>query len=233
MLDELNEFFTYTSQEIKDFLVSILLMAFIFSFLPMNLGFESVVFVFISSLVIVALSFFIHVSVQKTVAVLRGYTANYRYWLNGLLFSLIITFVTMGAFPLVLPGVIEIDIIKRLRLGKNQYGFSYGELAFISLMGPLSNIFIAFFLKSVYIMTNSSLIKYAIVINLLIAVFTLLPLPHNAGLNIFRNSRLLFYILFFTAVFYSVLIWYGNVWMLLGAFIIAVIVSFFLYSKTR
>ncbi|MBN1377038.1 hypothetical protein JW949_01750 [Candidatus Woesearchaeota archaeon] len=233
MLDELREFFRYTNQETKEIFISIIFMAFIFSFLPLSLGFGNVLFVLTSSLIITGISFFIHVSLQKAISVLRGYVATYKYWLIGLLFSLITAFVSMGTLPLVLPGVIEIDIVERLRLGKFPYGINYGELAFISLAGPMSNIFIAFLLKPLYIITNSSLFKYAIIINLLIAVFTLLPLPHNTGLNIFMNSRLLFYVSFFTVLLYSVLIWYGNIWALFGAFSLSVIVSFFIYSKTK
>src|SRR3989338_6879887 len=49
--------------------------------------------------VVVLLCMYIHVSLQRLVAIKLGYKATYSYWLNAVLFTVFLAFLTFGYIP--------------------------------------------------------------------------------------------------------------------------------------
>jgi len=191
MLYNIKKYYKFNGNEIKAMIVSILIIAFILSFkswgtevLDVTLGLYN----FFSAILIVTLSFLVHLTLQRLYAFKLGYTAEYNYSLYGLIGGLILTFASNGNLFFLAPGHVTIKHKPRLRLGEFRYGMNMWEYAKIAAAGPLGNILLAILFKSL-IFLNNPLIQRAMTINILLALFSMVPLPSTDGLDIFFGSR--------------------------------------------
>jgi hypothetical protein len=199
----------------------------------------------ISNLVIAAILLFafllIHFSVQKLVALKLGYVSKYKAWLNGLLISLVLSFFTYGYFPLFFTGSLLHDVIPKLRVGIFRGGVKHKDLGLIAFAGPFSNLVIVGILAPIYLATKSSFFHTAIVINLLMAIFSLLPIPTfeklrqfaggTTGLYLFIASRWVFVLVFATVLAFTTLILLFQVFSYVVALLIGIIVAIVYYSR--
>jgi hypothetical protein len=199
----------------------------------------------LSNLVIAAVLVFvfllIHFSVQKLVALRLGYVSQYKSWLNGLLISLIICFFTYGYIPVFFTGSLLHDIVPKLRAGVFRGGVRHKELGLIAFAGPFSNLVIVGILAPLYLATKSSFFHTAIIINLLMAVFSLLPIPTfeklrqfaggTTGLYLFIASRWIYVLVFATVLAYSALILIFHFFSYIIALIIGGIVAVVYFTR--
>ena len=84
-------FFRFGKKEINDILISILVITFVFAFDDPNETFEIVLWIgnFIAVLILVAISFLAHQSVQKLVSLFAGYRSEYKAWGWGIIIAFI------------------------------------------------------------------------------------------------------------------------------------------------
>ena len=90
------------------------------------------------------------------------------------------------------------------------------ELGLIAFAGPFTNLVIVGLLAPLFLISESPFLKAIIIINLLIAVFSLLPIPTfeklrqfaggTTGLYLFIASRWIYILIFVTVLAYSALI---------------------------
>ena len=189
----------------------------------------------------VAISFFIHFSAQKLVALAMGYSSKYKYWLNGLLISIIVALFTYGYFPLFFTGALWHEPIEKLRIGVFRGGAKHKDLGFIAFAGPLSNIILVGLLAPIYIATENPLIRAIIIINLLIVVFSLLPIPTfeklrqfrggTTGLYLFIASRWIYVLVFVTFLAFAALILLFQLFSYILALLIGIIMTVIYYLK--
>ena len=118
-------------------------------------------------------------------------------------------------------------MLVRHRLGEFRYGFNYWENGVIAVMGPLSNLALAFIFKiMLYIFPQSWFLQKALLINVVFAICTMLPIPPLDGINMFFAGRTWYFLIFFTIVACSVLIFFtGVILTIIGGAIIAAILS--------
>lgn len=236
--------FRFSKKELTQIIITVLVAAFVLSFRSWG-GEEFSLGEGLSNLLITAIivfvSFMIHLSAQKLVALKMGYKSKYKYWLNGILISLIMCFFTYGYFPLFFTGSLWHEVIPKLRMGVFRGGAKHKDLGYIAFAGPLSNIIIVGLLAPIYIATESSLLYTIIVANLLIAIFSLLPIPTfeklrqfkggTTGLYLFIASRWIFVLVFVTVLAFAALILLFQAFSYIIALLIGAIITIVYYLR--
>ncbi|MEA3255549.1 MAG: site-2 protease family protein [Candidatus Altiarchaeota archaeon] len=181
--DEKNEkmFFDFSRRELGEMAVSVVVLSLVFS----DYTVESVIYSFIA----VGFGFVFHELGHRFVARRYGLHAEYRMWVNGLVFALFLSVASGGGFVFAAPGAVYISgIISRDKHGK------------IALAGPIVNVFLAvtsiIFLVSLVIVGVSLIpdsvfnILYMIsIINLFLAAFNMLPFPPLDGASVIAWNK--------------------------------------------
>ena len=245
--------FGFSGKELFRLLVSVLVATFILNFnkwgtdkFDLTAGLVSFLIIFF----ITFISFFTHFSAQKLVAIKLGYSAQYRYWINGFFISLVVCVFSSAVLsdfnpdwyiPLFFTGTLMCDVIPKLRVGVFRGGVNHKDLGLIAFAGPLSNIIIVGLIAPLYLATKNSFFHEVIFINLLIAVFSLLPIPTfekirqfaggTTGLYLFIASRWVFVLVFVTVLVFSLLILLFNIFSYLLALLLGVIITIVYYSR--
>jgi Zn-dependent protease len=197
----------FTSHEIRDIIISMIVIAGVFAYVlrysPIfaNIGSNDIVSRIVIALVAVGFAFVLHELAHKFVAVRYGFYAEYRMWVQGLIFALITAY--FFGFVFAAPGAVYIhgDHISR------------GENGKISLAGPLTNIALAviFFLfipLSSFSPILSAIIGLGFFVNSFLALFNLIPISILDGAKVFRWNPVIWLI---AAVFAFLLVAYPYV----------------------
>ncbi|MDO8510542.1 MAG: hypothetical protein Q7S55_00090 [Nanoarchaeota archaeon] len=223
----IKDYFSFEKQELAILIPAIFLTAFMFTF--RDWGEESFQFweglgnlIVVS--IIVAVSFFARFSWQKIYALKEGYVAQFKGWWTGILIALVLTLVTNGRVPLVLIGGIVSSFMVRHRLGEFRYGHSYLDNAKISYHGIVANIHLAvFFSIGLYLFPDSYFFSKGLLLNWIMALCAVFPLPQVDGLNIYFGSRPLYYgTAAMVGVFGILLLTQTQIGLILAVFILSV-----------
>tara|TARA_Y100000310_G_C20526576_1_gene736355 strand:- start:54 stop:791 length:738 start_codon:yes stop_codon:yes gene_type:complete len=193
----IKEFFRYSRQESTNLIIAIIVTGFIFSFrdwgeqnFSLLIGLKN----FLITCLLVAISFIIRFSWQKISALNYGYKAEFEIWFPGIIFALLITFLSVGKLPLILIGSVSLSFMVRHRLGEFRYGFSHKQAANVHFFGIAGNLALAILFGAfAHSHPDNYIFVKAVSINLWMALCSLLPLPHLDGVNIFFGSRLRYY----------------------------------------
>jgi len=193
--DKIKKYFKFTPLEIRSLIIAILVIAFIISFrdwgrasFDLTLG----LFNYFNAILIVALSLLIHISVQRIWSLGTGYRLEWKMWSFGLLFGLIVVFLTNGVFWVILPGGFIVHHMAGHRLGWFRYGINYWAVGLIAVTGPVATIFLAAIFKSLGGFLANSLIQKVVIFNIVYAVYSILPVPPLDGSRTFYGSRMLY-----------------------------------------
>ncbi len=236
----LKKYFTFSSEEIKSLIITILVIGFIASMndwgaekFDLIVGLKN----FVNSSLIVALVFLVSQSAQRFFALKVGLKAEYKSWALGLMFSILLAFLCSGAEILtgkwiilaafLAPGGIVIHMLPGLRLGHFRYQMSYITMGWISIVGPLSAIALAIFFKIMSVLPlNPLLIEKAIFISVWLAIFNMLPIPPLDGSKMMYASRFLYVLLlgFVVASAIFLLMPISIIWAIIGSAICALLV---------
>src|SRR3989338_2176599 len=193
LVSRVRDFLRYSHHELAGLTIAILITGFVFSFRDWGgeqfdafLGLQHLFAVFI----IAAFSLFFRTACQKIYALDEGYKAEFRPWWMGMGISLVLGFLSFGYLPLVLIGNMSAAFMIRQRLGEFRHAFSYWHNAMISYWGMLGNLIMAIlFSIGAYFVPGSYFFNKGIMVNLIMAACSLLPLPQLDGLAIFWGSR--------------------------------------------
>lgn len=190
---------------------------------------------------VIFISFIIHFSAQKLVALKLGYSSEYKTWVNGLLLGPIICLFSYGFLPLFFSGTLFYDVIPKLRVGIFRGEVKHKDLGIIAFAGPLSNIILVGLMAPAYLAAKGAFLKTFIIINLLVALFSLLPIPTfeklrqfsggTTGLYLFIASRWVFVLVFATILAYSALIIIFNLFSYILALILGAITAIIYYTR--
>ncbi|HII59564.1 TPA: site-2 protease family protein [Methanocaldococcus jannaschii] len=165
--------FRFSQREIIDLTISVLAIAFIFSYPNFS------ILVFIISLIAVGSGFIFHELMHRTVARKYGAWSEFRAWYEGLILGFILKLVFGATF--IAPGAVYIykDYLTPEENGK------------IALAGPLTNVALAFvFFILMLIFKPGSLLYWIGIfgfhINLFLAGFNMLPIPPFDGEKVLK-----------------------------------------------
>ncbi len=225
------DFFRFSTQEIYPLLIAIVVTGFVFSFRDWGetsfdhvIGLKNLVVITIAA----ALSFIFRISCQKIYGLGEGYKSEFQVWWGGLGIMLVTGFVTLGYVPLVLLGSMVPQVLVKHRLGEYRGGWSNWHMQMIAAWGVLGNMILAIlFAIGVWILPQSYFFFKGMLLNLIMAFCSLLPLPQLDGPTIFFGSRWLYYLLVFTVLLGAVLLLTKTKIGLVAAIIIAASVAFF------
>ena len=166
--------------------------------------------------VIIMVLLLIHFSIQKIIALKMGYSSEYKYWINGMIFGVLICFFSYGWVPVFFPGTLNYELIPAKRVGVFKGGVKHKDLALIAFAGPLINILLVGIITPVQLIAQNPWLVAIIAANLLIALWSLLPIPTferfrrfeggTTGLYILIASRWAFVLVFSTTIAFSILI---------------------------
>lgn len=231
--DRVRRHFRFSLGEIRDLIIAILVMTFIFAFDDKREVFVMFLWLtnFIKVLIIVGVAVFIHIIVQKLVALLASYRADFRLWPYGIVIGLLLAAVSNGKLYFLAPGGIFVHHMALHRLGMFRYGISSLYSTVIAFSGPLSNILLAFIFKVLYFSTNIQLFSIIVAINLWYAVFSMLPIPPLDGSTAFFGGRSTYAWFFGFVIAASIMIAISNtlVVMLFGSLFLSVLFWFIYY----
>lgn len=178
--------FKFTGKEIRDLIISFIVIALGFTILYSNGDYSHVTLIFPVVMIGVGAGFIFHELGHKFVAMHYGYYAEYELWPTGLIIALISSFF---GFIFAAPGAVVIY----------SQGMDEKTNGLISIAGPLVNIALGliFFLILAslgdYVYTDAGEIVYLICllgtrINFFLAAFNLLPIPPLDGSKVISWS---------------------------------------------
>jgi Zn-dependent protease len=200
---------SFTAREVRDILISMLVIAVIFAYLINGRNINENLIVLVPALLIsVGLGFVLHELAHKFVAVRYGFFAEFKMWLEGLILALAMAFLI--GFVFVAPGAVYIhgEHISREQNGK------------ISIAGPVVNILLALFFLGLtpFITKNPSdiwgfvyanIVVYGFIINSILAAFNLLPLGIFDGAKVLRWNPIIWGITFTVSIILAVKAYFG------------------------
>ncbi len=175
---------TLGSREMRDIIIAWATLSFCFS-VRYLFNINRFVIYFGISLITLGLGFIIHELSHRSVARRLGILAEFRLWPLGLLMALIFALLSGGTFVFAAPGAVYI--------GPKISGFggvTRRDSGVISLVGPLSNVLVAFgflgltFLPGILFEVGSLGFR----INMWLAAFNLIPFGMFDGYKIFSWS---------------------------------------------
>lgn len=166
---------TFTKNEIRDIIISVIALIIIFSWLPFpNFGLNFSVVPYFAIIVLVA--FLLHEMAHKFMARKFNMVAFYKIWPQGILFGMILMILGL---KVVAPGAVVIHTYRFARWGfrRPRPEQASGEIGIIALAGPAVNLFFAI----IFSLFNGTLFNYLTFINAWLALFNLLPIPPLDG----------------------------------------------------
>lgn len=178
--------FRFTGKEIRDLIISFIVIALGFTILYSNGDYSHFTLIFPVVMIGVGAGFIFHELGHKFVAMHYGYYAEYELWPTGLLIALLSSFF---GFIFAAPGAVVIY----------SQGMDEKTNGLISIAGPLVNIALGliFFLilgsLGDFVYTETGAIVYLICmlgtrINFFLAAFNLLPIPPLDGSKVMSWS---------------------------------------------
>ncbi len=199
----------FTAREVRDIIISMLVIAVIFAYLINGRMFNDNLIALIPALLVaVGLGFILHELAHKYMAIRYGFYAEFRMWLEGLIFALFTAFLL--GFVFIAPGAVYIhgEYISREQNGK------------ISIVGPLVNIILALFFLILIPFINpnptdllgfifANIVKFGFIINSILAAFNLIPLGIFDGAKVIKWNPILWGITFAVAIILAAKAYFG------------------------
>lgn len=222
----MKRYFVFSKKEIKEFLLTSLVLTFIlffFAWNSMDYTVVSAIFALIQFFIIVLGSLFLFISASKWFAIHRHYTAHYKGWLIACLIGFVVSFTSYGFVPLLFPGLIEVTRIDRLRHGKTFPGENKYDIFTILAMAPLASMTLAVFMQFFYQTTNLEFFYYTMVFNAALAFFSLLPFAKNIGAHLFYTNKRNYVLLLFISLAFFILVLFNVFFSLVFAILIGAI----------
>lgn len=187
----------FTSREIRDLIISMVIITVLFAYIFSGRTFPSIELILIT-FVAVGLGFILHELAHKFVAMRYGFWAEYRLWVEGLIFAVITA--ALG-FLFVAPGAVYIhgEYISREQNGK------------ISASGPATNLILAglFFLLLYYLPSSGIITTIGVLgfyVNSFLAMINLIPISMLDGAKIIRWNPVVWVVM---AVITGVMVFYA------------------------
>ena len=187
-----------SSIELRDLLISLIALVVAFSVLMNGKSIPGLEIVLIIT-VGVGTGFLLHEMAHKFVALHFGYFAEYRANMMGLIIAVAASFV---GFIFAAPGAVMISKPNAPQQFYMQDPFGQEELKreikketlWISLAGPMTNIILVIFFFMMLMLGSSSNIvartaNFALIINLTLAAFNLLPFGPLDGKKVYDSNR--------------------------------------------
>ena len=181
--------FSVSEKELFFFFITVVILSFLFVFNDDFPTWKGVVMNYLNVLVLVSLSFLFFQLVQKAVAQSYGAKTQYVLWLPGFMVSIIIGVASLGRSVFFSMGFTRIIKYSGSRLGKKSVFLGEDEKGKIILSGVLASLSLAFLVKLISPLLAGDVWVTCVSINVLIAIFNLVPFPPLSGSYLFVWNR--------------------------------------------
>ena len=233
--DRIKRYFPFQKQEMRNIIATILIIGFMYGFNDNSKTFDIVNWTYnlIVSISISAITLLVFVVGQRLVGIYNGYKVEFQMWWPGLIFALLLTFISRGYLWIPIAGGLVIHFHKGHRLGYFRYGLNMLSMGMTATAGPIACIIFATVIKQANLLiTNTPLpiIEKLYWFSLIFALVNMLPIPPLAGSKLLYNSRLPYVFIFSFMVSYTVLAYFKLYSWIVGL-IIAFILWFIFYIK--
>jgi len=224
LIDRIKVYLRFSRQELSGLIPAIIVTAFIFSF--RDWGDESFNLIvgfthFGLVLIIATISFLFYLSCQKIYALGQGNKADFKVWWPGLLISLVLAFVSSGRVPLIFSGGMVIAFMTRHRLGEFRYGQNTIVVATTHMWASLSCMIMAIlFAIGLHMFPQSYFFHKGLILNIILAFSSLLPIPRLDGLGLFFHSLGYYFFALLIFALGAVLLLTRTTWGLIAAIVI-------------
>ena len=230
-LNQVKVYFRFSKEEVKGFVLLVLLFSIIFSFdkwgpkdgaFDFIYGLNNLIIAFFISFV----SVFIHHSAQKLMAIYYKLNAEITIWWYGIIIAIMFILISNGEINVLAASALIVSPMVKHRFGQPRFGERFSHASMIALMGPLANIFLATIIKTLDVWFGFNLISgqgfwYDLFwFNWMMALYNFLPIPPLDGSKIFFASRLAYAFAFGCIVGYIFLFGVG-----IYSYIFAVIIG--------
>lgn len=240
---DIKKYYGFKPEEIRGILAGVIVIAFVLSasvlftdYATVGEGWRVFWLTLFNSSLIVLLSFLVHISAQRLMALFSGFKVEYRYWMYGLGLALVLAIVSRGKLWFIAPGGIVVYHMAGHRLGSFRYGLNLWPLGLVGLAGPIGSVVLAVFFKILlYISPGNALLMEALVFNIWYAIITMLPIPPMDGSHMFFSSRLMYVFVYGFIIGLGVSLYFFNVLLSLGLGVLLAIIlwqaSYWLFEK--
>jgi len=209
-----------SSIELKDLLLSLVALVIAFSVLISGGRIPGLEMILIIS-VGVGTGFLLHEMAHKFVALHFGYFAEYRANMMGLLFAVALAFV---GFIFAAPGAVMIskpnvpqEFYMQDPIGQEELKREIKrETLLISLAGPMTNIVLAAFFFLLLLLSPSNSLaaqaaNFALIINLILAAFNMLPFGPLDGKKVFDSNRMVWLLVGLPSILLALPVYFGMI----------------------
>ena len=194
--DKIKRYAYLKPAEVRASMFSVLVLGFAISFnkwgpgkeIDLAMGFTNLLI----SIAIVGIIFYSRLLFQKIVALGADFQAEYKMWSLGLLFTLLLVFVSNGRLWFIIPGSIIIHYMPGHRLGWVRYGLNFFGVGVVALSGPIANIIMAMIFRTLFEIFKVQVLYTAFIFNLVWALWTILPIPPADGVKMYFGSRMVY-----------------------------------------
>ena len=193
LYDKIKKYYGFSKQELRSLIITIIAVAFIISFDEWGTAEFNIAagfFNLFNAILITAFSYLIKISAQRIGALQIGYRCEHRMWSWGILLGIILAFVSNGSIWFLMTTSFIVHHMAGHRLGWFRYGINYFAIAMVALWGPLANVLLVLFFKGLSCFISNPLIEKAILLNALMAIYAMVPIPPMEGSKIYWGSRL-------------------------------------------
>lgn len=179
---------SFTMKEVQDIVLSTLALGFIFHLFLSSLS-DSWLYNFGIAVAMVGPAFIFHELAHKFAAIKyeckAHYVMDYQWTIMSLMFS---SFAYLIGFPFIIvaTGATVVSAAYATRIGYRYISLTISEIGKMNLAGPLTNIVLALIFNSLVVF--NPIFRYFVTINLILAIFNLLPFPPLDGSKIFNWS---------------------------------------------
>lgn len=169
----------FSRREIRDIVVSVIALSIIFAY-------PEIVFqplFFFTSLATVGIAFIGHELAHRYVARKRGFFSEYRMWTEGILFALLLAFISNGAFIFAAPGAVVFSAYWVFKQPDIE------DVGRIGIAGVVFNISLLYASLALFLITGFKLLVFMASINAWLAIFNLIPFGILDGAKVIAWSR--------------------------------------------
>jgi len=225
--DKLKRYFPFSDKEKKDFLITVAVMAFIFSFnkwgiekFNLSYGIKNLLI----SIGIVAVSLFAHHAAQRATSLYYGFRTEHKLWYWGLGIGFVLAVLTNGQVLFLAASGITIHLLTVHRLGFFRYGPNVEVLGKVAASGIGANLVLAGIGYGIASLAGTEPMNSFVVFNLLFAAWNILPIPPLDGSIILPYSRAFYYFIIGTIASYFFLLLVG-----INSLLFAIILGFIFF----
>ncbi len=193
LVDKAKRYFWFSGKEARWLLMAIFALTLMAAFDDGSKTFqiENWLANFAIVLLIVALAVFVHEAAHRLYALHIGFQLEFKPWFYGLVAGIIMMLLTFGKFFFLAYGSFEAKLLRTHRLGYFRYGINYFALAAIAAAGPVANVMLAAIFRLMAFLPEG-LVEKAVIINIMFAIYNMLPIPPLDGAQIFFGGRIFY-----------------------------------------